>query len=71
MPVVALPDGDARIADLDEAEAAELQDERPAAGAAGAGSRRERPSAAADAVGATLESLAKRGFRRCWWTTAP
>ncbi len=63
MPVVALPDA-MPASEVDEPEAAELQDERLPLGLPENRSRRERPSAAADAIGATIDSLARRGFRR-------
>jgi excinuclease ABC subunit A len=63
MPVVAVPDA-IPVADLDEGETPELQDNGLPLGMPEGGSRRDRPPAAADAIGATVASLAKRGFRR-------
>ncbi|HZA35620.1 MAG TPA: hypothetical protein VE505_11870, partial [Vicinamibacterales bacterium] len=62
MPVVALPDA-MPASDADEPDSAELQDECLPLGAPESKSRRERPSAA-NAIGATIDSLARRGFRR-------
>jgi excinuclease ABC subunit A len=62
MPIVAVPEA-IPLADLDEGETPESADNGLPLGAPEPATRRERPGAV-DAVGATLESLAKRGFRR-------
>ena len=61
MPIVAVPEA-IPLADLDEGEDAGIGGRRLPLGAPEPAARRERPGAV-DAVGATLESLAKR-FRR-------
>jgi excinuclease ABC subunit A len=63
MPIVAVPDA-IPAADLDEGEAPELTDERLLPGSVEAQPKRNRPPAPIDAMGATIASLAKRGFRR-------
>src|SRR5215208_1088821 len=63
MPIVAVPDA-IPVADLDEGETPEFSDERLPLGSFEAQPKRDRPPAALDAIGATIASLAKRGFRR-------
>ena len=63
MPVVAVPDA-IPVADLDEGESPESQDDRLPLGTPEGASKRERAPAPPDAISATIDSLAKRGFRR-------
>ena len=63
MPIVAVPDA-IPVADLDEGETPELSDERLPLGASEAQPKHDRAPTASDAIGATIASLAKRGFRR-------
>src|SRR3954447_878498 len=63
MPIVAVPDA-IPVADLDEGETPDLSDERLPLSSFEVQPKRDRPPAAIDAIGATIASLAKRGFRR-------
>jgi len=62
MPVVAVPEA-ISASDFDDEELVEALDEQLPLGAPETPARRERPIVT-DAVGATLETLARRGFRR-------